>query len=144
MLTVMTMRNEERESKAVDLLSLVLEQEHRVVRAEAVLAAAKRRLSWLQARFGRLGQRLYDVAEACAEETREARPAVPSADGTTMRERILALLAASPAEVFTPAMLAPAVGAGSRDSVRNTLLVLASKGRIEKLGPGRYRARQDA
>ncbi len=49
---------------------------------------------------------------------------------------------AAPDEVYTPARLAPAVGSRNRDSIRNTLLALAAKGRIEKLGAGRYRARQ--
>lgn len=60
--------------------------------------------------------------------------------GTTLRSRVIATMGASPAEVFTPARLAPIVRAGSRDTVRNTLLVLAKLGRIEKLGPGQYRA----
>lgn len=60
--------------------------------------------------------------------------------GSTLRGRILSTMGACPAEVFTPARLAPIVRAGSRDTVRNTLLVLAKLGRIEKLGPGQYRA----
>jgi len=32
------------------------------------------------------------------------------------------------------------VGSRNRDSIRNTLLVLAAKGRIEKVGAGQYRA----
>jgi len=47
---------------------------------------------------------------------------------------------AHPGEVFTPARLAPLVGSQNRDSIRNTLLVLAAKGRIEKRGPGQYQA----
>jgi hypothetical protein len=49
---------------------------------------------------------------------------------------------ASPDEVFTPARLAPMLGTSNRDSVRNTLLVLATKGRIEKRGAGQYQARK--
>jgi hypothetical protein len=60
--------------------------------------------------------------------------------GSTLRGRIVATMAESPAEVFTPARLAPRVRAASRDTVRNTLLVLSAQGRIEKVGPGRYRA----
>ena len=33
------------------------------------------------------------------------------------------------------------LGSSNRDSVRNTLLVLAAKGRIEKRGAGQYQAR---
>jgi hypothetical protein len=60
--------------------------------------------------------------------------------GSTLRARILVTMAESPGEVFTPARLAPIVRAASRDTVRNTLLELAKQGRIEKLGPGQYRA----
>lgn len=60
--------------------------------------------------------------------------------GSTLRERVLAAMMERPREVFTPARLAPLVRAASRDTVRNTLLVLSAKGRIEKVGPGRYRA----
>jgi hypothetical protein len=34
------------------------------------------------------------------------------------------------------------VGSSNRDSIRNTLLVLAAKGRIEKRGAGQYQARK--
>lgn len=140
----MTKHDEDGESEVLGLLGRVLEQERRVVRAEGVLATEKRRLAVLAARFGRLGDRRFDLVATCADERREVRAAAPAEDGTTMRERILAYLAGSPGEVFTPAMLAPEVGAASRDSVRNTLLVLAARGKVDKVGPGRYRKREDA
>jgi hypothetical protein len=49
---------------------------------------------------------------------------------------------ASPEETFTPGRLAHEIGSQNRDSVRNTLLVLASKDKIEKVGVGKYRARR--
>jgi len=64
----------------------------------------------------------------------------PPASDRTLRDRIVVQMAASPEETFTPARLAPIVSATSRDAVRNTLLVLAEQGRIEKVGPGQYRA----
>jgi hypothetical protein len=60
----------------------------------------------------------------------------------SLRERIMAVMEASPAKVFTPARLAKAIGWQNRDSVRNTLLVLAAKGKIEKVGAGQYRGRR--
>jgi hypothetical protein len=62
-------------------------------------------------------------------------------EGASMRARILGAMGEHPGEVFTSARLAPLVGAASRDSVRNTLLVLAERRLVEKLGPGLYRAR---
>ena len=56
-----------------------------------------------------------------------------------MRTRILRAMEARPGEVLTAAILAPLVAARSRDAVRNALLVLAAKGRIEKVGLGQYR-----
>jgi len=64
----------------------------------------------------------------------------PPSSEHTLRDRIVARMAANPEETFTPALLAPLVGATSRDTVRNTLLVLAVKGRIMKIGEGQYRA----
>jgi hypothetical protein len=46
--------------------------------------------------------------------------------------------------VYTPARLSPLVSSPNRDSIRNTLLVLAAKGKIEKVGAGRYRALRPA
>jgi hypothetical protein len=85
------------------------------------------------------------IAAQLPEERRPPRPnAARPREGATMREEILAVMRAAPGEVFTPAKLAPLVRAGSRDSVRNTLLVLAARGRIEKVGAGRYRANAGA
>jgi hypothetical protein len=64
----------------------------------------------------------------------------PKREGPSMRQNIVQQMSAAPGEVFTPAKLAPLVGASTRDSVRNTLLVLHAKGRIAKVGPGQYRA----
>ncbi len=60
----------------------------------------------------------------------------------TLRERILSVMEASPDVVHTPARLAPLVSSPNRDSIRNTLLVLAAKGRIDKVGAGHYQARK--
>jgi hypothetical protein len=76
----------------------------------------------------------------------QVEPSLPPNDADdderqgTLRQRILTVMAASPAQVYTPALLAPAVGSRNRDSIRNTLLVLAAKGKIEKVGTGQYRA----
>jgi hypothetical protein len=64
----------------------------------------------------------------------------PKRGGPSMRARILQRMADRPEEVFTPAKLAPLVGATTRDSVRNTLLVLHAKGHIAKVGPGQYQS----
>lgn len=126
---------------SVDLLSALVEEEARVARAEAALAAARERLFALQVRFGRLAPlSTGDVAAATGRPPRARRCARAGDGQPSMRARILAQMAASPGEVFTPARLAPLVDATSRDSVRNTLLVLHAKGRIEKVGPGQYRA----
>jgi hypothetical protein len=76
-------------------------------------------------------------ARASSPRLRQRRP---KRGGPSMRQRMLHQMAARPEEVFTPAKLAPLVGATTRDSVRNTLLVLHAKGRIAKVGPGQYRA----
>jgi hypothetical protein len=76
-------------------------------------------------------------ARASSPRLRRRRP---KRGGPSMRQRMLHEMAARPEEVFTPAKLAPLVGATTRDSVRNTLLVLHAKGRIAKVGPGQYRA----
>jgi len=125
----------------LELLAALVEEEARVARAEAALAAARERLLALQIRLGRLGPLSAEELAARAGRPPRARRWPRADDGQpSMRARILERIAASPGEVFTPARLAPLVGATSRDSVRNTLLVLHAKGRIEKLGPGQYRA----
>jgi hypothetical protein len=82
------------------------------------------------------------LEEAAIEEEAPDALAREEADepAGTLRDRIVGAIEASPGEVYTPARLAPLVGSINRDSVRNTLLVLAAKGRIEKVGPGQYRA----
>ncbi len=47
-----------------------------------------------------------------------------------------------PDEVWTPALIASAIGYDKRDSIRNTPLVLASRGKINKVGLGQYQARK--
>src|SRR5262245_8685917 len=73
--------------------------------------------------------------QALAGERRKS-PRPPPREGPSLRARIVAEMTASPGEVFTPARLSPLVGATSKDSVRNTLLVLHAKGRVMKVGPG--------
>jgi hypothetical protein len=136
---------EESTSGGIALLAAVLTAEARVESARATLAAATRRLAVLQARFARLGRPAAAIAATCLGEAIGDKVLVMEArDGSTMRARILERLARCPDEVFTPATLGPLVGAGSRDSVRNTLLALAARGQIDKLGPGRYTAKRDA
>jgi hypothetical protein len=112
-------------------IAALLDDQARVVRAEAALAAAKRRMAASELRLGRL-QRARGAVLPWSEPKPEA----------TMRSRIIAEMEARREEVFTPARIAAAVGAANRDSVRNTLLVLARKGQIVKVGEGRYRARE--
>jgi hypothetical protein len=54
------------------------------------------------------------------------------------------ILEARPDEVLTPARVRALLGAVPVDTVRNALLVLAERGRIEKIGHGQYRARRGA
>lgn len=130
-----------RPEPGLDLISALVEEEARVARAEAALAAARERLFALQVRLGRMEPLSLDELAARIGRPPRARRWSRADDGQpSMRSRILERMAASPGEVFTPAVLAPLVEATSRDSVRNTLLVLHAKGRIEKVGPGRYRA----
>jgi hypothetical protein len=135
----------------LDAMAEVMERQARVARAEAALAAARRRLGDSVARLSGVAR---DGGERIALPpfvaiALQLDPGLPAADALqneertgTLRKRIVAIMAASPGETFTPARLAPLVGSGNRDSVRNTLLVLAAKGQIDKLGAGLYRARQ--
>lgn len=82
---------------------------------------------------------LHALANKCSP----ASPRQQVREGPSLRKRILSELSASAEEVFTPARVSKLVGATSRDSVRNTLLVLAGRGLIDKLGPGQYRARRE-
>jgi hypothetical protein len=130
------------------VLHEVLEEQALVARAEAALDAARRRLAASEAKLGRLmpvEPALAELLTANGVTPRAPRGPRERREGdrpqATMRARILEVMAASPAEVFTPARLAPLVDARSRDSVRNTLLVLARARKVEKLAPGQYRAR---
>ena len=128
----------------------VMERQARVARAEAALEVARRRLGESIARLSRIsaarGQGLdlprLAVVALAAESAAPASDAGTTEWSGTLRERIMAVMAASPEAVYTPARLAPLVGSQNRDSVRNTLLVLAAKGRIEKRGAGQYQARR--
>lgn len=135
----------------LEAMAEVMERQARVNRAEAALAAARRRLSQSISRLSRL-RAASDAVDlpphVSVDLAPEGLPSEPTAGDDerpgTLRERILAVMEASPGEVYTPARLAPAVGSRNRDSIRNTLLVLAAKGRIEKVGAGRYQARVPA
>jgi hypothetical protein len=70
------------------------------------------------------------------------RPA-PPVGAPSVRRRVHEALDAHPGEVLTTARIASLVG-GSRDTVRNALLALSEQGRVEKIGPGQYRARARA
>jgi hypothetical protein len=79
---------------------------------------------------------------AAARHRAAPSPAAPSGEpkGESLRHRIVKHLEARPEEVFSPPRLAVQLGATHPDSVGNALLALAECGRIEKLGPGQYRA----
>ncbi len=143
--------------QVLDAIHEVVRQQAQVAHGEAALASARRRLREAVARLSRLYHaRADDVAlpppaAAALEEAVEEEASGALARGAshgdaeehagTLRDRIVGVMEASPREVYTPARLAPLVGSENRDSVRNTLLVLAAKGRIEKVGAGQYRAR---
>jgi hypothetical protein len=125
----------------------VMERQARVTRAESALEQARRRLGEAVDRLSRAataqGIALPPLGAALLQHHSGIAGAVPGERPTgTLRERIVAAMEASPDEVFTPARLAPMVGSSNRDSIRNTLLVLAAKGRIEKRGAGQYQARK--
>ena len=133
-----------------EALAEVMDREARVARADGALQAARRRLGEAMARFRGAaeardaGVELSPRAAALLEEI-AALPAGTLPDASTLvslRKRIVAVLEANPGEVYTPARLAPLVGHSRRDTIRNSLFVLATRGRIEKLGPGQYRARR--
>ena len=138
--------------QVLDAMARVHERQAQVARGEAALATAKRRLGEAIARLTELHQARGEVLdpEALSAIARAALAAGPSGGGSarapsaSLRVRILAVMAASPDEVFTPGRLAPEIGSKNRDSVRNTLLVLAGKGKIEKVGAGKYRAQSVA
>ena len=134
----------------LDAVAEVMERQARVARAEAALATARRRLGDSVARLSRVAQGrgeqvVLPPLAAAALQLDEGLPSTGVADeerAGTLRQRIVAVMEATPGEVYTPARLAPLVGSPNRDSVRNTLLVLAAKGRIEKRGAGQYQARK--
>jgi hypothetical protein len=141
-------------------MAAVVQQQSRVSRAEASLAAARQRLDEAVAELARLSRDraeslglppLAELAvetdadrELSANPPRARRPAGGPRPDRTLRDRIVATLDANPEEVFWPARLAAELEIRNRDSIRNTLLVLAARGRIEKVGEGRYRSRRRA
>lgn len=140
-------RDEAGESGEVgfDVLAEIMYERERVTRAAARLEAARRRLSALEDRYR--GMAPFGAAAGAGEPLlatvldpgKRSRMRRRAPGAATMRARILEAMGARPGEVLTTASLASIVGAESRDSVRNTLLALAAKGRIEKVGLGRYR-----
>jgi hypothetical protein len=133
--------------EVLEAMAQVMERQARVTRAEAALAAARRRLVESVARLSRISAArgesldLPPLAAFALAAEEGASDAETTTWSGTLRERIVAVIKASPEVVYTPARLAPLVGSQNRDSVRNTLLVLAAKGRIEKVGAGQYQAR---
>ena len=142
------MNDTERDPDVLEAVAEVMERQGRVARAESALSAARRRLGesigTLTRIAGEKGAELPPLAAAIVALSPEAPPPSEEQEVRTgnLRARIVAAMKAHPEEVFTPARLAPMVGALNRDSVRNTLLVLAAQGRVDKLGPGRYQARK--
>jgi hypothetical protein len=130
------------------IMADVMDREARVHRAESALNRARRRLGEAVDRL--IGARQSGAAVpplgaallehhggvSVSPEPREMPPG-------TLRERIVAALAAEPGETFTVARVALALDHDNRDSIRNALLVLASAGRVEKVGIGEYRAKKE-
>jgi hypothetical protein len=134
------------------LMADVMDREARVHRAESTLNQARRRLGEALDRLGRARQRGADVpplGAALLEHRANAAPVpreeLPPREKPlgTLRERIVAALEAAPGETFTVARMALVLDHGNRDSIRNTLLVLAAAGRVDKLGVGQYRAKRE-
>jgi hypothetical protein len=133
----------------LEAMAEVMERQARVVRAEVTLAAARRRLGASVARLSNVARdrgadvELPSLVAAALQLDDGSSPSAADEERIgTLRTRIVAVMEASPDEVYTPARLAPMVGSDNRDSIRNTLLVLAGKGQIEKRGPGQYQARK--
>lgn len=134
---------EGRPEATIDVLGALVDQQARVARAEVALAAARARLQALQERYRGLGGVPALDAGAWVEPPSRRRDRCGRAvsdGGPSVRTRLLAALVARPGEVLTSPQLAALVGARSRDTVRNALLVLAERGAVEKVGPGQYRA----
>lgn len=72
--------------------------------------------------------------------TYEPKPRPAKRERRGLRAAILAVMAAEPDEVFTPARLAPLVPNPDRDVLRNTLLSLHRLGKVRKVGEGQYAA----
>jgi hypothetical protein len=134
----------------LEAMAEVMVRQARVSRAEAALAAARRRLGESVTRLSRVSAARGESVDlpplaAFALATEDATSGAETTEWSgTLRERIVAVMEKSPELVHTPAGLAPLVGSQNRDSVRNTLLVLAAKGRIEKVGAGQYQALKSA
>lgn len=138
------------------LMAEVMDRQARVTRAESALDQARRRLGESVDRLSRVataqGIALPPLGAALLQHHGGITGTVPGehSEGTaprerptsTLRARIVSVMEASPDKVFTPARLVPRLGTSNRDSIRNTLLVLAAKGLIEKRGAGQYQARK--
>jgi len=131
------------------LMAEVMERQARVHRAESSLNQARQRLGEAVDRLTRAKERGADVPPLGAALLQHHGGAVPvpgeprEKPPGTLRERIVAALDAAPGETFTVARVALALGHDNRDSIRNTLLVLAGAGRVEKVGIGEYRAKRE-
>jgi hypothetical protein len=68
----------------------------------------------------------------------------PAALRGSLTRPILETMAASPDEVFGASTLSRAIGWRNHDSVRNRLSKLAAQRALDRVGPGRYRARRPA
>lgn len=71
---------------------------------------------------------------------RTPRRRSPRSGTSTLRERVLAAMAARPDDVLSPARVAALIPGTTVDSARNTLLALAAKGQVRKHGAGKYQA----
>jgi hypothetical protein len=139
--------------EVLEAMAEVMERQARVARAEAALGTARRRLQDAMGRLAGLSRargepvpalpaiRAVEVGAAPGLEPARSSPGADADEAPgTLRQRILDVMEASPSQVYTPALLAPVVGSRNRDSIRNTLLVLAGKGKIAKVGTGQYQA----
>jgi hypothetical protein len=133
----------------LEAVAEVIERQGRVARAESALLTARRRLGDSLGRLTRIatdkGVELPPLAALAVKLAPELPPVSPGEEERpgTLRARIVAAMEANPAEVFTPARFAPVVSSPNRDSIRNTLLVLAAKGRVVKVGAAQYQARRE-
>ncbi len=138
--------------EALTALADVMQKQARLVRAEASVLAARRHLNGSVRRFktvvrswGAVAGVSPSVADALLLD--DGKGSLEFSDmeqDGTLRDRIVTAIEANPGQVFTSARVATTIGASNRDSVRNTLLVLAAKDRIEKVGEGQYQALEKA